>query len=642
MKKSICIVASLLLLPMAVNATSIGYSKDKIVRTNVFRLGSTTKQGQMIRFSKAKLQALKGKSIDFAEFVVGSKNTVGNSLDVFLSTSPDGEPMAKGTVKVDRAFSKCKWTLDTPYVITGDEENLYVGYTAEIPTTYKLLISDGSYDIKGYNFAYQDGEWVDTYGMNRGSAHISVNVDGASDYTDAIVARSNFDGYYKAGNKYEMVARFINAGTTVVNSFDAVVNVGGTTTTQHFADQNINPKDCFSFKLQNVDSSNEGSQNINVEIANVNGGNNDVDPSDNSVSASLFFYPKEMERSLLVEGFTGQDCTQCPAGHVTISSVLDAYANAGGEKVVEVSHHAGFYPDMFTMTEDDSYRFYYSAVQTFAPAVMVNRSTDTSVNMAPVISVGSADLAQLITHAEASKPYVSLNLETSLNKETRNLDVKLQIKPHTEMPSDKMLFNVFLVQDNISAYQANGGTNYNHNRVFRGTLTDNAWGIILDDLTPGKVTTWEKTITVPEKIRSSYWTEDLLDGQMYGGKYVESQLNWDAVLDNMTLVAFVAEYDTQDNTKNIVYNCCEVKLGDSYKQGGFGNEESAINTVTNNHDADIRVKNGRISVGGNCSRLCVYNIAGRQMNTDTELDKGVYIVKAVVDGKQTTKKILVK
>lgn len=231
MKKIIISVASLILFAGNINATDISYAKNYINRINTFRVGSTTTQGQAIRLSKAKLQALKGKTIDYAEFAVGSRNTTGNTLNVFVTTSLDAEPVAKGTLTISKALERCKWTLDTPYTITGEEENLYIGYTTDIKNTYKLLMGDGSYDIEGYNFAYKDGNWVDTYGLNKGSALIWAHTTDDVDYTDAIIAKSNLDGYFKAGDKCELTTRFVNAGTTTINSFDAIIKIGDKTTT---------------------------------------------------------------------------------------------------------------------------------------------------------------------------------------------------------------------------------------------------------------------------------------------------------------------------------------------------------------------------------------------------------------------------
>lgn len=638
MRKILLSIASLMLFSGYINATNIGYSKENIVRTNKFRVGSGEKQGQAIRLSHAKLQMLKGKTIDFAEFVVASKNTTDNKIHAFLSTSLDGEPIAEADIAVSAAFKKCKWTLDKPYTITGDEESLYIGYTAEIANTYKLLMADYSYDLKGCNFAYKDNEWVETYGMNRGSAYIFVNADNVGDYTDAIIGRSNLDGYFKAGESAEFAARFVNAGTTVINSFDAMVKVGANSSTLHFDGLSVQPKEGYSFKLEGINADTEGKQNVNVTIANVNGAGTEGDTSDNSIEASVFFYPNNMERTLLVEGFTGQNCSNCPSGHLTIASAIES----SKKDIVEVAHHAGFQPDMFTMIEDDSYRFYYSnPTSTFAPAVMVNRNAYDDVSTFPVVNTEFNDILSLIYNAAASKPYVSLNLETALDEKTRELNVKLQILPHTDLPSKQMLFNVFLVQDGLVGYQASGGSEYVHNRVFRGAITGNAWGIEANDLEVGKVATWEHSLTIPEKIRSSYWTDDLLSDGKYNGLWTEEQINIDAILENMSLVAFVAEYDTEDNTKNVIYNCCEVKLGESHKQSGFASATD-VKAVDAAEDVRIFVNNGKVSVGGKYDSMAVYNLAGTKMDADKTLTRGVYIVKVTANGKQTTKKILVK
>lgn len=633
-----------------VKATTIGYSNQKISRANMFRLGDTEKQGQAIRIPKAKLQALKGKTIDFAEFVVSSVNTKDKKLHVFLTTSLDATPIAEGTIDIARAFKQCKWTLDKPYTITGEEENLYIGYTAEIPNTYKLLYSDGSYDIKGYNFAYKDGEWVDTYGLNKGSALISFDVDGEVNYTDVIMARSSFAGYFKAGNNYSFTARFINEGTTAITSFDARIKIDGKETTQHFNNLNIASKAVHNLKLNDISTDSEGEKTVDVEIFNVNGGDNDIDTSDNTISGSIFFYPNNMESSILVEGFTGQDCSNCPNGHLTMNSVIEN----SNENIVEVSHHAGYYPDMYTMMEDLAYMFYYpNPSSTFAPAVMVNRKADQDISSAPVIEIDNKNLKTLITKAAESKPYVSLNLDTKFDEAKRELKVKLQIKPHEQITADSVLFNVFLTQDNIQGPQSNGGSEYIHHHVFRGTVTGNSWGILLTDLTPGKVSTWEKTITIPESIHSSYWTDDMItytdkvvNGETvkeawYEGKYKVEQTNIKTVIDDMSVVAYVSEYDTSNNAKNVVYNCTEAKLGTTHTQAGFGST-TGVETIENNNVANVYVRNGKVMVDGKYDKLYVYSITGGMVDANSTLSKGAYIIKVVAGNKQMTKKILVR
>ena len=161
---------SLLLMALptfSIKASTIGYTNGTISRTSVFRMGLTTKQGQAIRLSKEKLQMLKGKSISAVNIAVGSRNTTGNKAHVFVATSPEGTPIAEGDLSLTKALQWLTYTLDTPYVITGEETELYIGYTAEIATSYNMLSADFDADIPGCNYAYKDGEWTDTYGLSR-------------------------------------------------------------------------------------------------------------------------------------------------------------------------------------------------------------------------------------------------------------------------------------------------------------------------------------------------------------------------------------------------------------------------------------------------------------------------------------------
>lgn len=625
MRKILLSIASLLIFAGSINATNIGYSKDDIDRLNAFRLGSSQKQGQAIRFSHAKLQALKGKTIDFAEFVVGTKNTTDNKINVFLATTLTGTPIAEGTLEVKRALTKVKWTLDKPYTITGEEECLYIGYTAEVNTTYNPLMSDKSYDIEGCNYGYKDGAWVDTYGMNRGSALIFVNAENVDDYTDAIIAQSNFEGYYKVGDNCNFSARFVNAGTTDITSFDAIVEVGGNKTTQHFADLSIKPKEGYSFKLNDVDTSSEGEQSLSVTIANVNGAGKEADTSDNSISANLFLYPKTMERSLLLEAFTGQDCPNCPGGHLNIEAAIEKT----GKDIIEVAHHVGYKPDMFTMSEDPTYIFFYpNTSSTFAPAAMVNRNTYANASTTPIVS--ATDVSRLLStiyYADTKEPYVSLYLKTTLDESTRKLNVKFYVLPHKTVPHNSSIFNVYLVQDGIEASQASGGDKYIHNRTFRGTVTGNAWGYLVKDIKAGQLLSWETTITIPDSIHSTYYAD-------------ETKNNVEAVLKDMSVVAYIGEFDQNDNTKHTIYNCCEARLGESHKQTGFI-KPTDVNSAEAEQSVSIFVSNGKVHVGGAYDRLQVYNLAGAQVE-NADLAKGVYIVKVTADGKQTTKKILVR
>ena len=56
----------------------------------------------------------------------------------------------------------------------------------------------------------------------------------------------------------------------------------------------------------------------------------------------------------------------------------------------------------------------------------------------------------------------------------------------------------------------------------------------------------------------------------------------------------------------------------------------------------VSIVGGKVCVSGNYDRLNVYNVDGRQVDADSVLAKGVYVVKVTEGGKQTTRKVLVR
>lgn len=654
--KILSCIAMLLIAFLSSSATTISYSKDVYVRNKTFRIGTSAIQGQAIRIPKAKLQALRGKSIKSVDFVVGTKNTTNNIIHGFISTSIDSKPSIENDIVVTKPLIKTRWTLEQPYVVSGDETELFIGYIAEAKGA-RPLVTDASIDIRGCNYVLKDSVWTDTYGMGKGSACIYLNVDDNVNFADLIVGRYDFGGYYKAGNNNVFTIDILNAGTQVVNEFDAIVNIDEITQTYHFNNLDIQPHDLYSLHLNDVDNNEEGSKQLHITIANVNSQNADIDMGDNDVDASLFFYPHNMERSVLVENFTGQGCAGCPNGHKNILKAIDICEAKTGDKIVEITHHSGYYVDIFTTKEDEDFRFFYPEPNhTFAPGVMANRITSSVNSKAPVMdAVYTDDIVQLIDSASAKHPMASLSLQSTFDKETRELKLKFQLKPHEPLPASSV-FNVVLLQDSISAYQNNGGEGYRHNRTFRQSLTGDSFGLSIQNHNPGEITTWETSLIIPNKIHSSLYTDDMLteisDGE--GNKqqvYLYTSPNStatirvnadecdiEAIPDDMTIVAYVAEYDKEDNTKNQVFNSIETKVGSSHIHAAFDNTTN-VKTIRNVSIGNIRIADGRLKVDGEYDKLYLYNSAGIMIDSRLPLNKGVYIVKVVKSGECLTKKL---
>ena len=237
-------------------------------------------------------------------------------------------------------------------------------------------------------------------------------------------------------------------------------------------------------------------------------------------------------------------------------------------------------------------------------------------------------------------PSASLKLESEYDAATREVKVKFHVLTHEEMPGAENVLNIMLVQDGLMDTQSTkyGIVNYAHDRACRGTVTNIAWGLKADFI-PGEIVTYSPTFTLPDAIRSSFWTEKLLKE---AGK-TEADITKPAVAEDMYLVAYVGRYHESDPGLNDVYNCVQVKLGESYTQHAFTPGTGIKGVEDNGSEAiGIGVRDGRVVIDGRADSIQIFDTTGRQHDTAASLPAGMYIVKAKSGAKTVTKKIMVR
>ena len=174
---------------------------------------------------------------------------------------------------------------------------------------------------------------------------------------------------------------------------------------------------------------------------------------------------------VLLEYFTSQECSSCPAG---IKRVL---RNLKGmeDKVAFVAHHVGFYEDDFTIKESVPLMFFYETENTYAPAMMLDRTYINGEKDAVIFSAGAFEKSDIEKMLEVPAG-ASMKLTTSLDESGSTLTVKVSGRLYDEYPNAKI--NVYITQDSIKGYEQSGVTdwqNYYHRNVVRASLTGN-WG----------------------------------------------------------------------------------------------------------------------------------------------------------------------
>lgn len=500
------------------------------------RSGSGTTQGVAIRLPEAKTTLLKGQTVSAVKAAFCSSRFT--SATLFIASDLSSDYLYSQAVTTSSTWKE--YTLDTPYVLTGEE--VYIGFIGEITTSYSPLSFDGTTGQPSTTYVYGDDGWEDFYSAGYGVANIQIVLEDDISLTDATLRAPEATGFYTDSETYDIEGyQVFNFGTDSITSLEVTVtlsSVDGDYAMQSYSttDLAIAPSQLYDLTLP-LSVSQSGNYTLNVSITSVNGAA-DSDTTDNDLSQSLFVYPSDLVRNYLIEDFTGQTCTYCPSGHTLLESAIE-----GREDVIIVSHHAGYAADEFTMEEDMDLTWFYNATSTFAPAFMVNRyryDGQASSLAGPVFNASTTTefTARLAMLAE-QQPYVSVSISSDYDDASSTLSGEVTIHCYTAPPADSLYLNLFIIQDSIVAYQTSGGDEYTHRHAFRGTVDTGSFGTPLD-IAADSTIVYPFTYTPPETITSTYSSN--------------SQGSFTTEVSQMTLVAFVANYNSEDPNDCIVYN----------------------------------------------------------------------------------------
>lgn len=217
----------------------------------------------------------------------------------------------------------------------------------------------------------------------------------------------------------------------------------------------------------------------------------EVDPEDRLV----YVEPAEAKRAILIEDFTGQKCVNCPRATDAIAELQATY---GEDKVIAVGIHSGPFGRstlLYTEQGDEYYTHWNVESQ---PGMLINRAYgrvfyDTSV------------LSYFASVYLGTETPLNLEASTTFDADTRVLSI--DVTGYTSDPVDGKL-QVYITEDGIIASQlledGSENTAYEHNHVFRASVTNDAYGDAFS-LGLGESRTVSYSYTVP-----SDWNADNL------------------------------------------------------------------------------------------------------------------------------------
>ena len=568
----------------------LGNGKNKTVFS--YQVSNTAMVGAALYYPERLMKVYEGCEISAVSIDLGGATDT-DSMRVFITSSLTGTPDYEQRC----TSTKAGWatiTLDTPYLIKG--QALYIGYELK-----------GVRFLRYSNVLHAGEEWVNKSGTGWQiftqpySASLYATVKGeALPRQQVALQHVRMPAYVKKGQPLNYIGQVVNLGLDDVETLTVALDVNGKE--QQRTEVTIGPlpnRTQGTFEVNSFTMPEEGSYEVQLRIAEVNG-KDDVYKDDNiSRTASLLCKEQFLQRNVLMEVFSTEQCPNCPSGHQTIASALD-----GKPHLIEVEHHAGFYTDKFTIPESVEYEWFYQPYNIHAPAVMFDRTNhidnypDYFADSVAITSVKSTLLTDIYQEELNTPAYVSLEMKVDMDAATRQLSIDIsgeKVLPIAD--EDSVRINVWLTEDSLYTEEQRGVSGgYYHRHSLRRCLTS-TWGDKIDVSQPFSL---HLTTELPAN-----WREE-----------------------RMNAVAFVACRDAEDKNNCRVLNACQERVAMMPLAISDVQKEDA-------HPGTTRLcrLSGVLTLTADAATLRVYDTAGRLLyqleaaHRQVVLPEGVYLLQ---------------
>jgi len=199
-------------------------------------------------------------------------------------------------------------------------------------------------------------------------------------------------------------------------------------------------------------------------------------------------------KNVILEEFTGINCTFCPDGH----RIADAMVAEDPDNVVVVNIHAGSFSVPGAGQPDLRTEF----GEALATEIGISGYPSATVNRTPFNDVLDINRGMWSLAGDAIKPQitpVNLGVESIFDESTRELKVTVELYYTDNSPVDTNYIQVAFLESGFIGYQIDGGvgiSNYEHNKILRHLITGQ-WGDVVTETTTESFVEREFTWIVP-------------------------------------------------------------------------------------------------------------------------------------------------
>lgn len=544
-----------------------------------------------------------GKQITTIKFQLVTTSGVSNVKAWASKNLPVNSEAADMCQDVENPSENNTVTLNTPFTIP--KEGCYIGYSfySQGGTTSSCMYWY-NYPAKtaGANFrSAENSGWTD-YSADGYCLSLVATIAGEYAENDVVMDNSYHEIAVLKGDLAETELKITNTGTSAVKSLEYNVTdaITGETYTATVNTNNISSWGKSSYLKFNLGPTNVyGKTRRTVTITKINGEN--IEASDHTMSLGTVkvlthFYP----RKIVVEEGTGTWCGYCPRGIVGLEKMNKEFP----DNFIGIAVHNG--------DEMDGAVNYYEVLYNFSgfPGCIANRQE--KYNTDP----NEYTLRQIVS-AEKDRGEAKIEAQAFWKDDSKN-EVSVTTTSRFAYPSNSINVNIAyaVVEDGVGPYmQAN---------YYSGSNDLEGWGskgsyvsTVFNDVARGIYDYNGVAGSVPDEIKAN---ED------YTYEYTFALPANVANKNNISIVAMLINSDNGE-----ILNADKVK-----PQIGTG-----VSPIMDKGEINIYVRNGSIVTDIDGCVLKVFNTAGREVANEA-LISGVYIVKAVIDGRNMVRKIVVR
>lgn len=523
------------------------------------------------------------------------------------------------TKKADVEFGWNEVRFDKPVEITSNLNELVYGFQfleknivdQEMPyffyCDYNFDAPNDAFYVNVSNGAF------DSRARDNGALLLQLMIAGPADKVNdrASLSDPRMDMALDASGKLGVSYVVRNEGANDINQLEITYSVEGRVIHTDLQTETIKHLKELRIKTKGIPVAN--GQTLTARITKVNGHTTDLPGFQIEVKGVA---EKTFARKVLLEQFSTENCSSCPAGHRYLDKVLaeEAYA----DHFVWVTHHVGFGRDTFSLPESEALIFFYEEDE-YAPSMLLDR-THTELKhfyekyaytMLPIMPSQDEFNRQLLDEAIARPAFVTVDIKEECKPDTRRLDLTISGYTYREyLDANNLYLNLYLVEDDIySRRQAGSGKAddggrkpvYHHGVIRQIPLGGNGQKLTLDD--KGEYT-YSTSLQIPKE--------------------------WSAA--NMRIVAFVSK-SLKGGARNAeVLNSNETKI-------------AAYRSIAPTPDQEMMVQlyaqDGRIYVSSEGATIAaIYNMSGELM-TNEALLPGIYIAMVETSFGSYMRKVIV-